>query len=268
MKEVRKAFPRPFADVPLHISMAGITYPDPLYRIYRPKSSVSVIEYIVEGEGYVEVDGVVRHIAKDMIYFLPAGMDHTYYADPDTPFTKIFMNIDGGSLCSHLTSAFGLKGKYVFDGQGLKNTFEKILITIHSDIPDGDMQPIFHGILTEILSSLQKSERMAIHTPEALKMKDYLDSNLSRIVSSKELSSAIFRSTDYCLKLFRREFGATPYAYQLDRKIETAKTLLTDTQMSIGEISESLGYSDMHYFSNIFKEKCGIRPLAYRKNSR
>ena len=97
-------------------------------------------------------------------------------------------------------------------------------------------------------------------------LKNYLDSHQERIVSADELAKNIFRSKDYCLKLFRREFHITPYAYQIERKMETAKSLLADTHISIGDIAEKLGYSDIHYFSNLFQKKCGCRPSEYRKS--
>ncbi len=265
MNEVRKTFPAPKDGSPLHISMAGITYPDDTYHICRPKSFVSVIEYIVEGEGYVILEGVPHQVKQDMIYFLPAGMDQEYYSDRDNPFTKIFMNIDDTPLCTRLVTDFELSKKHIFDGNGLKELFERVLITMHSDLSDADIQSTFHGILVEILSRLQKAEHMSAHSEEVIKLKGYLDANLNRIVSGKELASAIFRSTDYCLKLFQKEFGTTPYAYQIERKIQAARTLLSDTNMSIGDIAETLGYSDMHYFSNLFKQKTGLRPLQYRK---
>ncbi len=266
MNEIRKAFPPPTDGSPVHISMAGITYPDLSYHITRPNSVVSVVEYIIDGEGYLIIDGETRHVSRDMIYFLPAGMNHEYYSDKDNPFTKIFMNINQSSFIDRMVSAYHLEGKHIFDGNGLKEVFERILVTIHSDVADDDMQPVFNGILCEIFSRLQKNEHISAHSDEAIKLKNYLDANLDRIVSSKELSSVIFRSTDYSLKLFSREFGITPYSYQIDRKIQIAKTLLSDTSMSVGEISQTLGYDDMHYFSNLFKAKTGVRPLAYRKS--
>ena len=75
MNEVRKAFPAATDGSPLNISLAGITYPDTTYCVNRPRSGVSVIEYIIDGEGYVVLDGKPHHVTHDMIYFLPAGMD-------------------------------------------------------------------------------------------------------------------------------------------------------------------------------------------------
>lgn len=268
LREVRKIFPDQSVGSTLHIEMAGITYPDPTYHITRSHSHTWVVEYVTDGEGYINLEGKLCHVAKDMIYFLPARIAHDYYADPKNPYTKIFMNITDVNLCDHLVASFGLTGKYFFSGEGLKELFEKILITIHSDIDDYDMQSVFHGIFVEILSRLSHSEQIAAHDNEAMKIKRYLNANVHRIVSVKELSELIFRSQDYCLKLFRREFGITPYSYQLEMKMRIAKALLSDTNMSVGDIAASLGYDDLHYFSNLFNDKCGCRPLSYRKNNR
>lgn len=260
---------RPFScfdlKLPFYIALAGETYPDRLYHIVRPESQVSVIEYITEGEGYVIIDGKSHHVSKDTIYFLPQGQTHDYYADRDNPFTKIWLNISG-SFCEHLASVYGLSGKYFFDGKGLKPNFEKILNIIHSDMPDQEMQCALQGIFVEIISNLCVADARLGHSEEALKLKGYLDANIGKLISLKELSEIIFRSPDYCQKLFSREYHITPYAYQLEQKMKTAKSLLANTNMPLGEIAEKLGYSDIHYFSNLFQKKCGCRPSAYRKN--
>ncbi|MBE6631303.1 MAG: AraC family transcriptional regulator [Ruminococcaceae bacterium] len=265
--EFVKAFYPTDTEAPIHIELAGISYPDPKYHIRRNISNIWVIEYVLEGIGYVKHGNKVHQVTKDTIYLLHKGEPHNYYSDTDEPFSKIFLNVRG-SICEQLISSHGLSNEYFFDGSGVKNSFEKILSVINSDDSDNEKQSTLQGIFIEILSRISKVHYESMHSEEALKLKDYLDSNLSGIVSAKELAQIIFRSPDYCLKLFKREFGITPYAYQLERKMQVAKSLLSDTHMSVGEIASTLGYSDLHYFSNLFKEKCGCRPLTYRKKER
>lgn len=265
MNEDIKAFLPKDHTEPFWISMAGVTFPDSSYHIVRNPSDISVIEYVVDGIGYIEHDGKKYPVTKDQIYFLTAGEKHEYYADAQHPFTKIFMNISG-YFCEHLVRAYGLSGQHFFAGDGLKETFEQIRTIFHANIPEQEMQFRLQGVLVEILSRLSSREREQNYSEEARKLKEYLDLNMNRIVSIKELSGSIYRSCDYCLKLFNREFHTTPYAYQLERKMALAKTLLVDTQMSVSEITESLGYHDAHYFSNLFKKKCGSSPAYYRKS--
>lgn len=254
-------------NMPLTIVLAGFTYPSPGYIITRQSAPIFVIEYVTGGVGYVDLDGEIHKICKDTVYILKEGERHRYYADENDPFSKIFMNFSG-SMAEKLLSSYKISDKYFFSGNGLLPIFERILEVIRSDASEQEMQASLQGILVEILSRLSQSESEARHSPEALKLKAYLDSADSRIVSAGEMAKYIFRSPDYCLKLFKREFGITPYAYQVKRKMEIAKSLLTDTAMTVGEIAVSLGYSDVHYFSNLFYAKCKCRPFAYRKKKR
>lgn len=262
-----KYFVCPDPKIPFYISLAGITYPDPAYHTIRTCSDIWVIEYVTDGSGYVSLDGELHTVEKDMVYFLPYGHRHDYYSDSTTPFTKIFLNLSG-AFCEHLIMAYGLSGKHFFSGTGCRPVFEKILCVIDSDSSDNAKQSALQGIFVEILSGLSVAQAENQYSEEALKLKEYLDSRPDRLVSAKELSRTIFRSPDYCQKLFSREFHITPYAYQMERKMQTAKLLLADTSMSIGAIAEKLGYTDIHYFSNLFLKKCGCRPTSYRKSRR
>lgn len=267
MKEFLKSFASFDKKAPLRIDLAGETYPNPTYTIIRPNSDVAVIEYIISGEGYVVIDDKPNRVSSDMIYFLPQGMNQNYYADSNNPFNKIFLNVNG-SMCEHLRLGYGLNSKYIFQGDGLKSLFLRILDIINSDISDTEMQSALQGVFIEIISRLSVAIKENKHSLEALTIKNFLDSNTERIVSTEELAKCIFRSKDYCQKLFLREFKTTPYAYQIEQKMQIAKSLLINSQMSVGEIAQRVGYSDIHYFSNLFQKKCGLRPLTFRKGKR
>ena len=265
MREDLKVFFAPTQHPPLFVALAGKTNPNSGYVIRREMAGIFVLELVLDGVGYVYIDGEMVKVKKGDIYLLSQGARHFYYADKSEPFTKIFLNLSG-KLCESLIDSYGLRGKHIFDGSALFPIFEKIPEIIHSDARENEMQSSLQGVFIEILSRLSLAESEAHYSREALLMKAYLDENIHRLVSAGELSRQIFRSPDYCQKLFKREFSVTPYAYQINRKIELAKYFLTKTEMSIGEISESLGYGDLHYFSNLFYQKCGVRPSAYRKD--
>ena len=98
---------------PIFIHLAGVTYPDAFYHIERPNSTVTVIEYVTDGLGYVYENGKAVKVEKDSIYMIPKGEDHRYYADRESPYTKIFLNV-GGSLCNDILSSYNLMGKHFF----------------------------------------------------------------------------------------------------------------------------------------------------------
>lgn len=267
MNEHLRSFDVSNVKAPIKIAMAGITYPDPNYYISRKSSECFVIEYVTAGEGQVLLDGKLSRVSGDSVYILFRNERHEYFADKKEPFTKIFLNVTG-SMCDQLLLEYGISKRVFVGVSEIKPLFERIIEIIDSGTAECEMQAALQGILTEILSRLSSLLVMDKHSEEALELKNYLDRSLTKQVSAAELAGSIFRSKDYCQKLFYREFGITPYAYCLERKMQMAKALLTNTQSSIGEIAESLGYSDIHYFSNLFLKKCGERPLSYRKSKR
>lgn len=64
--------------------------------------------------------------------------------------------------------------------------------------------------------------------------------------------------------LFKQHYNLTPNQYVIQKKISTAKTLLSSLSLSLGEIAELSGFSDRYYFSKQFKKETGITPSQYR----
>lgn len=73
-------------------------------------------------------------------------------------------------------------------------------------------------------------------------------------ISSKTLNAAIKQAT-----------GNTTIDYIHSRLILEAKSKLRNPDIYIKEIADSLGFSDVFYFSRLFKKKCGVSPENYRR---
>jgi AraC-like DNA-binding protein len=73
---------------------------------------------------------------------------------------------------------------------------------------------------------------------------------------------------DYKLKFgFRQVFGTTVFGYLQACRMERAKQLLADRQLSIGAIAHIVGYASQSRFCHAFKQRYGITPIAYRTGS-
>ncbi len=253
---------------PLSLEISGVSYCDGSYRIFRKKSPISVIEYIEKGRGTVIFDGKKYTAEKGDVYLLPAGTRHEYFSSSDDPWIKKFFNING-SLFLNLLRDYSLDNVVVIKNCDVKNLFDEIYE--YSCLKKDNIDEFYDTLtlkLHELLIKVKNQAEIKPQNDEMLKLKQYIDNNLDKIVSNDELSSIIFRSNDYVIKTFYNCFGNTPYDYQLEQKLTASKRLLQYTQLSIGEISQRLGYTDQHYFSNLFKKKCGMSPLKYRKTKK
>jgi len=67
--------------------------------------------------------------------------------------------------------------------------------------------------------------------------------------------------------LFKKLFGSSPMAYFVELRIQRAKELLDNSNLSVKEVAWKLGFEDQLYFSRIFKKVTGVPPSVYRKES-
>ena len=253
------------ANLPFYVTIAGISYPDASYHIHRPKSHVMTIEYIIEGTGTVVFNGKEFHPEKGDVYILPQGFDHLYYSDPSNPWKKIWINV-AGPLVDAIVSSYGIKNINLIKESGTLTYFERI-VAICSDIfSKSEINEraaiIFHELIAEL--SRLVTESSSKHSDEVTVMKDYIDSHISENVSSEKLASLIYKSKSQAIRIFKNEMNTTPYDYLLERRFAQAKSLLQSTNLLVKEIAFRCGFTDEHYFSDIFKRKCGTTPREYR----
>lgn len=200
------------------------------------------------------------------IYYKPG--DQLYYSDKENPWTKIFINMYG-SIIPNLLHTYGLEERIVFSHFLLEPLFRDLISLARGKLRQEQMMDLCALKVHEIFMSMAAclENRKELFSEEAVRLKSIIDGNLSRKVSIEELSKAIYRSPDHTIKLFRKEFGQTPYAYAIGQKMLMAQHLLRESRMPVHEIAKSVGYSDPHYFSRVFNRECGCTPSQYRRQN-
>lgn len=94
---------------------------------------------------------------------------------------------------------------------------------------------------------------------------EYIYKNKSEHITAHKIAKICHLSTSYFSRLFTKETGENFSIYVSRLKIEWSKTLLEETDMTINEISEELGFNESGYFIKVFKKYEGVTPLIYRK---
>ena len=255
----------PPGDEILGVELAGKSWCDGSYRIERPCSQVWVVEQVLEGEGTILVDGRRFTARAGDLYLLPAGRQHCYWADPQNPWVKVFVNLEG-QLPGELFSVYGLAHQVVFPQSGAEELLCGLYDRLCQEGPGAvmrEMPLLLHRICLHLYR-----QRLPALPEEARQLRDYLDRNLHRLVPVAELAASIYRSPDYTNRLFRRCYGITPYAYLLQRKMALACTLLESTALPVSEIAARLGYEDAQYFSGLFRRMQGVTPTGWRRGER
>lgn len=252
------------------VELTGITYPNPQYHIHRDTSRIYCLEYVMAGQGCVQVEGRSFYPQQGDVYLLPKNQSHDYCALPEDPWTKIWMNVSG-SLCDGLIKAYHLENTILFPSCPVLPAFEHFVTLCQRAGTENpqlsrDCSLLFHDILIQMQACLP-GKTAACPDKAAHHLKDFIDSHLYEKIRIEDLAAFSHLSPTHLTRLFKKEFHQTPYDYLLDLKINAARLFLTDTMLSVKEIAYRLNFADEHYFSHLFKGKTGQTPTGYRKAS-
>ncbi len=95
-------------------------------------------------------------------------------------------------------------------------------------------------------------------------MKQYIATHYRGRVTKEELGDAIQTTPNYAATLFRSVTGQTISEYVHNQRMKTALYMLTESELTVSEIADYLGYNDVSYFHRIFKRSTGKSPSELR----
>ena len=101
-----------------------------------------------------------------------------------------------------------------------------------------------------------------------LRAKDLIEREYAKPLDVPELARAAHASTAHFARSFKRAFGETPRRYLLHRRIERAKELLRETDLSVTAVSLEVGFQSLGSFSTAFRELVGGPPSEYARRWR
>ncbi len=80
-----------------------------------------------------------------------------------------------------------------------------------------------------------------------------------------ELAERAGYSPSHFQALFREAMGVSPRPYAISARIDRARQLLIESDLSVSQIASECGYRDVYFFSRQFRQKTGRPPTAYRR---
>ena len=131
---------------------------------------------------------------------------------------------------------------------------------------NGKVLELLSHLISDLHSDLH-SEKLSILRPEEQRMvhkaREILIHDLEKPPTLLNLSRMVGLN-DCKLKMgFRQIFGTTIFGCLRNCRMEQAQQLLEDGEMSVTEVSYSVGYSSLSHFAKVFTRHFGIKPGSY-----
>lgn len=127
--------------------------------------------------------------------------------------------------------------------------------------------------LKELLIRLLQSQRLQQYSFESNTnsnesrlhyVLNYIKENISEKIAVDTLSKKVYLSRNVFFKWFKEQFGLSPVEYINNERIKLSKKLLAETNNNLQSVSDICGFSDVNYFTRVFKQVEGITPKAYQ----
>ncbi|MFE6798482.1 response regulator transcription factor [Paenibacillus chitinolyticus] len=167
----------------------------------------------------------------------------------------------------------GLRRSYAEACAAAINADESAFVRVYDGEPAGDGPPILagnaaagHGVPGELELAAQRllSEREERTTSVLKEAKDWIDGHFVEEITLEQAAERVHLSPHYFSKMFKRHMGATFIDYVTRLRIERAKELMRNEELSLKEVCFEVGYKDPNYFSRVFRKVTGISPTEYR----
>ena len=244
------------------------------------------IIYCTDGEINMKIENDIFHLDPGDLLLIPAEKFYTPLVG--THCRYYFFNFTADTLPDnfeipsyltifkhpHLTAGYGYStiddytsgvkvDLYIKDAPyEIKSIFEKAG-ELHPDVSFSD-QLSLDNLLRLLLVRMSVGEPTQRNS-KITKILNYIHTHYAEEVSLSALARHFSLSESYIARLFREEVGCKPSSYAAGVRISVAKELLASTDLSMSEIAEKIGFSDVYYFSNSFKKATGVSPLQFRK---
>lgn len=242
------------------------------------------IHYISQGAGFAQVEEKVRPLRAGCLYITGPHIQHAQWPEPADPMCEycIYLKVRRQKTRAPSQEApASLIGRLLEQAPSLflENAGEagpiirRLFQEIQEEQPGCEIYA--ESLLKQLLVTLARNgesqpagQGRAFFSPaeEApIIMEEYFLYEYRR-ATLQELSARLSLSPRQTERLIKRHYGKTFQQKKLEGRMEAALLLLSDSQKSITEISEELGYSSIEHFSGAFRRYFQVSPGQYRRS--
>lgn len=229
-------------------------------RVYKEKYNIHTHSYgqlilPIKGNLKIETNKKSLNLNNEQIFFLPVNCEHLFSADKVNEFLVLDIPINY-----------------------LKNNDMNKIVGGKELILDDKWKAIKHLFLSEINNNNNNSSSRInnlflyaydlIMSNNKFSSVKYIEEHYTENINLKKLAEIEHYNTNYYIEWFKNNMGVSPYEYIKKIRIDKSKELLINTDLSILQIGESVGYKYNSSFTRAFKDLEDITPNDFRIKSK
>lgn len=229
-----------------------------------------LIAYTYSGEGRLIYREKEYYLTKGDGFFIDCS-DYQKYEALSNSWDVAILHL-GGPLLPFFHEQFMLAQSPFFHelNTGRLQEYLEQLLSLYS-IPqqnrDWKASACIDNLLTHLLTLQIKNNIQTSSTSDDIRfLIIYMENNFNQPLTLDYLSNFVGISKYYLSREFKKYTGFSPNDYLISLRVNRAKSLLINSNLTVTQIAHEVGIHSINNFINLFKKKVGMTPIQYKKN--
>jgi AraC-like DNA-binding protein len=230
--------------------------------------------YIVGGNGQFLIEDQLYPVNANHLVIINPNVTHTEVSLNAQPLEYIVLGIEGIELATGKNS----NGQFCildhFESLEISGCLRNILremelkSTGYEDVCQAFMEILIIRLMRNTELSVPEVPPVIAGNRQCAAVRRYIDLHFKEALTLDQLAEEAHMNKYYLSHTFKREYGISPINYMLSRRLEESKYLLAETDLSMSQISQLLGFSSLSYFSQVFRRTQSVTPMEYRQSTK
>lgn len=230
--------------------------------------------FIVGGKGQFLINDQLYPVDVNNLVIINPNILHTEVSLNAQPLEYIVLGFEGIALANEDSSndQFNILDHY--ESVEISGCLRNILREMEQKNPG--YEDVCQAYMEILIIRLMRTTALAVPTEpqtfssnrQCAAVRRYIDLHFKEALTLEQLAEEGHMNKYYLSHAFKREYGVSPINYMISRRIEESKYLLAETDLSMSQIAQLLGFSSLSYFSQVFRRTLGSSPMEYRQSTR
>ena len=230
--------------------------------------------FIVGGKGQFLIEDRAYAVNTNDLIIINPNVTHTEVSLGAQPLEYIVLGIEGIELATGANS----DGQFCILDHFESAEFSSCLRNIlrETELEQPGYEDVCQAYMEILIIRLMRNTALSIPTePQPISgnrqcaaVRRYIDLHFKEPLTLELLAEEAHMNKYYLAHAFKREYGVSPISYMISRRVEESKYLLAETDLSMSQIAQLLGFSSLSYFSQVFRRTQSLSPMEYRQSTR
>lgn len=228
--------------------------------------------FIVGGKGQFLIEDQLHPVDVNNLVIINPNVVHTEVSLNAQPLEYIVLGIEGIQLADSDQSdgQFNILDHYesVEISGCLRNILREMeqKNTGYEDVCQAYMEILIIRLMRSMALAVPAEAQTVSANRQCAAVRRYIDLHFKEALTLEQLAEEGHMNKFYLSHAFKQEYGISPINYMISKRVEESKYLLAETDLSMSQIAQLLGFSSLSYFSQVFRRTQSVSPKEYRQS--